>query len=228
MRSDIFIPTTNFQRMQALCEELLRDTLGVEMAAIMGRAGRGKTTAAFRIFAMNPATVYVLYHEDWSHNELMREIAFRLCGTRPRLRQTCFEMIRDELSARRRIVMIDEADRMNIKCLNVMRNLHDVCHVPVLFIGEEDLSARLSRERRLISRVRDMVTFTPATQADCSVFYSEAMNQRLAPEHAARLIRHSDGDFRRILTDALYTERILKASNLQVITDKVIDEICKK
>ena len=54
---DVFIATQNFQKMQALCDELLGPALGVEMAAVTGRAGRGKTTAAERIYAANENTV---------------------------------------------------------------------------------------------------------------------------------------------------------------------------
>ena len=224
---EAFVPTQNYQRMDALCSELLGPVLGVEIAAVTGRAGRGKTTAAERIYAINPNTVYVLYQEGWHFLELLREVAFRLCGTRPRFRQACFEMIQTELATRRRIIMVDEADRMNLKCLNVLRNLHDICKAPVLLIGEEVLTNHLGAERRLISRVRDMVSFGPVTQADVSVFFVQAMGQRPSPESVAKLLKHSRGDFRRVLTAAVEAERIMKASGLSTITDAAINAICK-
>lgn len=225
---DIFINTKNYQRLQALCDELLGACLGVEMAAILGRAGRGKTTAAEKIYTTNSNTVYVLYHEAWPHTELLREITFRLCGTRPRYRQTCFEMIQTEIGNKRRIIMVDEADRMNIKCLNVLRNIHDVCKTPVLLLGEEDLRNKLGRERRLISRLRDTITFEAVCQADVVVWYRQALGQQLAPESAAKLLKSSGGDFRNVLTDALAIERIMKASGIEAITERVVDEVCKK
>jgi len=224
---DIFISTQNYQRTQALCDELLGVALGVEMAANLGRAGRGKTTAAERIFTANPNTVYVLYHEAWSHTELLREIAFRLCGTRPRFRQTCFEMIQTEIGNRRRIIMVDEADRMNLKCLNVLRNIHDVCKTPILLIGEEDLKTKMVRERRLISRLRDTIWFEPVSQADVVVFYRKALDQQLLPDSATKLLRNAKGDFRNVLTQAVKAERIMKASGIDAITERIVDEICK-
>ena len=224
---DIFINTKNYQRMTALCEELLGACLGVEMAAVVGRAGRGKTTAAERIFTTNPNTVYVLYHEAWSFSELLREITFKLCGTRPRFRQQCFEMIQTEIGNKRRIIMVDEADRMNLKVLNVLRNIHDVCKTPILLIGEEDLRNKLSRERRLISRMRDMLSFGPVIQADVVVWYRQAMDMSLPPDLAAKLLSHAQGDFRNVLTDALAVERIMQASGIGAITERVVDEVCK-
>ena len=224
---DIFINTKNYQRTTALCDELLGACLGVEMAAILGRAGRGKTTAAERIYTTNPNTVYVLYHEAWPHTELLREITFRLCGTRPRFRQTCFEMIQTEIGNKRRIIMVDEADRMNIKCLNVLRNIHDVCKTPILLIGEEDLRNKLGRERRLISRLRDTISFEPVCQADVVVWYRQAMDQQLPPEWASKLLRIAQGDFRNVLTQAVRAERIMKASGITALTERIIDEVCK-
>jgi DNA transposition AAA+ family ATPase len=223
---DIFIPTQNYQKMQALVNELMGPALGVEMAAITARAGRGKTTAAERIYATNTRTVYVLYHEDWSYTELLREVAFRLCGTRPRFRQVCFEMIQSEMASTRRLIMVDEADRMNLKCLNVLRNIHDVCKVPVLLIGEDDLKNKLGKERRLISRLRNTLSFEPVSQADVVVFYKNALGMPITPDMAGKLMKHSQGDFRNVLTDAVAIERTMKASSIEAVTDRIVGEIC--
>jgi len=227
MKTDVFIATENYQKTSELVNELIATAYGVEMAVITGRAGRGKPTAAERIYATNPGTVYVLYQEGWSYIELLREITFRLCGTRPRYRQTCFEMVANELAAKRRVIMIDEADRMNLRCLNGVRNIHDICRVPVLMIGEEALASHLEAERRLISRVRASIAFAAVSQADVVVFFSQALGQKLTPDYAARLIKHAGGDFRRVLTGAVRAERIMRASGIDTITDAVINAVVK-
>jgi DNA transposition AAA+ family ATPase len=227
MRDD-FVPTQNFQRTQALCDELLNSALGVEMAAITGRAGLGKTTAAERLFTHTKNAVYVLYQEKWKYLELLREITFKLCGTRPRYRQTCFEMIANELAVSRRIIMVDEADSMNLTCLNVIRNIHDVLHVPVLLIGEDTLLTKLNKERRLKDRLRASIAYQEVSQADVVVFYAKLLRQKLTSEHTARLLKHAGGSFRRVLTDAVKAERIMKSSGLSVITDAVVEAVLKE
>lgn len=219
---DVFIPTQNFQRFQALCDELLQSTVGIEMAAVMGRAGRGKSTAAEREVTMNPKTVYVRYEERLSHVGLIREICFAIAGARPRSTQVCFEMIQEELSRVRRIIMIDEADRLSMKHLNVCRDFHDVCKVPVILIGEEPLRGRLARERRMISRIRQELMFEPVGQGDVTVFYRKMLEKSVTPEQAATLLRHAQGDFRNILKDAIAVERIMEASGMKEITDPII------
>lgn len=225
---DAFIETQNYQRFQSLVGDLLSSTHGVEIAAVTGRAGRGKSSAAEKLFATNPHTVYVLYKEDDSYGDLLREITFRLGGARPRIKQYCFEIINSELQKHRRLIMVDEADRMPMKCLNGLRNIHDITKAPILLIGEDILRSKLANEQRMISRVRDILPFEPVGQPDVVVFYRKNMDMALTPEHAAKLLRHSQGDFRAVMTDAVYLERIMRTSGLTVITEAVIDEVCKR
>jgi DNA transposition AAA+ family ATPase len=224
---DVFVETANFGRTRELCDELLGPALGVELGAVTGRAGRGKTTAASRIYAINPDTVYLVYQEAWSHTETLREIAFRLCGTRPRYRDRSFEMIQTEMGHRRRLIMVDEADRMSVKCLNVLRNLHDICRAPILLIGEEDLTGKLSREGRLTSRLRKTICFDPLVPADVKIWFKRSLGQDITPDQATRLCAHAGGDFRNILTVALTAERYMSVSGIAAITDRIVEEICK-
>jgi len=225
---DTFVPTRNHQRLTALCDELLDGPgRGVEMAEVIGRSGRGKTTSAEKIFSVNENTVYVLYQEAWSHTELLRDITFRLCGVRPRFRQVCFDMIQNEMAAKRRIILVDEADRMPLKCLNILRNIHDICKIPVVFIGEDELKPKLARERRLMSRLRDIIEFGPITGADIVVFFRQSLDAQLPSKSAVKLLQHSKGDFRNVLTQAVKAERIMKASGITTLTERIVDEICK-
>jgi len=221
----VFIPTQNFQNANTIVADLLSASYGVDLAVFTGRAGRGKTTTAERIFTTNPNTVYVLYEEGWNYLALLREITFKLCGTRPSRRQQCAEMVERELSARRRVILVDEADRANMHVLNGLRNIHDKCGAPIVLIGEEALTAKLSRERRLISRVRAQLSFTAVTQADVVLFFRKTIEQDLTPAHTARVLKYSGGDFRRVLTAAIAAEKIMATSGLTAITDAVIDKV---
>jgi DNA transposition AAA+ family ATPase len=224
---NVFIKTRNFQNFQVLCEELRASAMGIELAAAVGPAGRGKSTAAERTVTMNPDIIYILYKEADTYLDLLREIFFVLTGSRPRFKQACFEIILNEMAQRRRVIVVDDADRMNSKCLNGLRNIHDICRVPVLLVGEEKLTANLARERRLISRTRQVLQFDPVSQADVSVFYRESLKLAVKPELAGQLLRHSQGDFRVVLKDAISIERKMKASGLKEITAQLVANVCK-
>ena len=222
----VFVPTENFLKADKIASDLLGTVYGSDIYAFIGRSGSGKTTIAQRMFVTNNRSVYVLFCEGWNHVELLREITFRLSGARPRFQQVCFEMIQNEMEKKRRLLMIDESDRLNLKCLNVLRNIHDVCKVPVLLIGEEDLESKIARERRLISRLRGTLYFDPVLQADITVFFKYALGIQLTPDMSGKLLKHSGGDFRNVVTYAVKIERIMKASGLESITDLLIDKVC--
>lgn len=226
MNDNVFIPTTNFQRFQSLCEDLLSTQLGLEMACVIGPAGRGKTVAAQKIRSMSDSTVYLRFQERLTHIGLVREAAFVLSGVRPRSTQACFEAIQDSLAQRRRIILVDEADRMSIRHLNTLRDLHDMFCAPVVMIGEGPLDGKLKTERRLESRVASKLYFEPVSVGDVAMFYQKALGQQLSPKQAGVLVRHGEGDFRMIVNDAVNAERRMKASGLPSIIDQLVLEVC--
>lgn len=223
---EVFIPTQNFQAFSALCDDLLRTPLGLEMGCVIGPAGRGKTKAAERTAVMSPDTVYLRHQERLTHIGVIRELAFALAGARPSSAQHCFELIQTELAHHRRIIMVDEADRMSVRHLNTLRDIHDLCKVPVVMIGEEPLKAKLGQERRLSSRVAYEMRFEPIGVGDVRTFYKLALGQVLSPSHASLLARRSDGDFRLVVNDAIRLERAMKASGLSAVSDELLKEVC--
>lgn len=226
MREDIFITTENYIKFETLCHDLLRTSLGLEMGTVVGSTGRGKSTAAERIVAMNPNTVLVRFQERFTHVGLIREIGFMLGGARPRSTDRCFEIIQNELAHRRRVILVDEADRMSLKHLNTLRDLHDVLKAPIVMIGEETILALLERERRLKSRVAYEIRFEPIGQVDVAAFYRAAMSQAITTRQAVTLARHANGDFRSVINDAIQIERTMRASGLKEVSDELIKEVC--
>lgn len=93
MREDVFITTQNYTKFEALCQDLLNTSLGLEMAIVVGSSGRGKSMSAERIITMNQNTVLVRFQDRFTHVGLIREIGFMLGGTRPRSTDRCFEII---------------------------------------------------------------------------------------------------------------------------------------
>ena len=220
--NDNFIATRNYQRYSELCKEL-SSTYGVDMAAVTGRAGRGKSTAAYRIFSQQEhPCIYVVYQGGWSHSALLREIVFKVSGTRPRFRQDCDELIERELSARQKIVMVDNADRMPLICFDVLRNIHDM-EIPVMLIGEDLLLRKLQRERWLISRVRRILDFEPATQADVVVLFKKITGKKILQEQAVKILKRADGDFRPVVVGAVAAETAMRKSGVDAVTDGVME-----
>src|SRR6266542_7057451 len=71
----------------------------------------------------------------------------------------------DELACRPRVVVIDEAQRLNRECIECLRHLHDhpATTFGLLLVGGDGCWEVLSREPMLRSRIYRRVTFRPLT-----------------------------------------------------------------
>lgn len=223
----VFVPNKNYQQFEEVSNELLTKPLGIDEAAVVAPPGRGKSTASQHLITMNPNAVYVCFEPRFSIAALIREIAFKIGGTRPRSTQASVDLIQEETARQRRIILVDEADQMSIRHLNQLRAFHDLHGLAIILIGEDSLLSKLSHERRLMSRIRQILKFEPVTQADIAIFYRKALSLGLSTEQTGALHRHSRGDFRKVIVDATKTERLMKVNSLKVITDSIIAEVCK-
>jgi hypothetical protein len=224
----VFIPTKNYNRFQSLVADLINSTIGVEMAPVIGRAGRGKTTAALRLVANNPDIKYIRYEGGWTTKALMQEVAFKLTGSRLKTTQKAREAAKSALLEKRRVLLIDEADRLSVNLLNCLRDFHDICAVPIILIGEKDLLGRLATERRLKDRCVPHLSFEPVGMAEIIVLYRHLFEQDIEKPWAMSLHRHSEnGEFRLIMRDAQLIDRKMKASGLEKISEALVKDVCK-
>jgi hypothetical protein len=155
----------------------------------IGRSGRGKTTTWGKIATVDDRVAYVSYAGWLSHTGIIREICFSVAGARPRSAQACFELLERSLAEKQRMILVDESDRMSLKHLNVLRDLHDRCAVPIVLIGEELLRSKLAQERRLVSRICHEVIFEEVGRSDVALFYLRSLDLELSPRMASDLAK---------------------------------------
>ena len=221
----VFITTENVRKFNALADELLDPStdLTSSIGVVIGRAGRGKTVAARHYAVMHRDAVYVLYVDGFSLVDVAREIAFELGGVRPRTFRACLNVIEDALQAsNRRLVIIDEADKMPRKYLEMLRGINERAALPIVLVGEEPLRRALEQERRLKSRTRRIVIFDPISIPDVYAYYKMALDVELAPDVADALWRRAKGDFRMAVRDAIAVARIMNTNRLVAVTSDVI------
>jgi DNA transposition AAA+ family ATPase len=214
-----FVRTENIMRFEGMCRELesKESLIGPSLAMLTGPAGRGKSAAAER-YASQTAAVYIAPMCVRTPLMVLRDICFELAALKPGRTDGCLELISDEMERNRRLVMVDEADLLEMRTLEMLRNLNERTGCPVLLIGEDGLISKVESRRRISSRLRRRMTFGPVTQADMMVFFKNALDQELSPETVKVLHRASGGDWRPILKMALDIERAMTASSLKKIT----------
>ncbi len=221
---DVFVRTSNVDRFFELADEL-SDPVGdltSSIGMVIGRAGRGKSFAARRYAVNNENSVYILYVDGFSLVDVAREIAYELSGLKPRFFRACLEAIEDASVTERKLVIIDEADKMPKKTFEMLRSINERCALPMILVGEENLKKILQSERRLKSRVRRIVHFEPVDLVDITAYYKQAVG--IVPEGEALKMLHKrcSGDFRLVVRDSFEVVRILNASGLNRINEDVV------
>jgi hypothetical protein len=223
-----FIETGNTRIFSEICAELTSGSslIGPSLAMVTGPAGRGKTEAA-KHFAVHSDAIYIPPLNIRSPAMVLREIAFELASVRPNRTDGCLAIIGDEMARKRRLIMIDEADLLDMRVLEMLRNVNERCAFPVMLIGEEGLKGRIASRRRLASRIRRRMDFGAINQKDITYFFAQSMGVKVSPDVTAIIHKHANGDWRPVLTTAIGIERAMKTSNLTEVTVEMVSNVLK-
>jgi len=213
---NVFVTTQNVLRFSEMLESH-GESCGAGhpgLYVVVGRAGRGKTECARWYAVSNPSSVvYVSYIGTWTPLSMLQAICWELGQCRPSRTSSAVDLITEEMGRERRTIIVDEADRMGMKLLDLLRDLNGLTGCPIVLVGEEPLNAKLKPSRRMCSRVRRRMEFLPVQQSDLSQFYSQAMEKvALGPQALTLLTRACEGDFRPAIVDAYAVERLLRAN----------------
>ena len=223
-----FIETTNVNQFRAICEELTDDAsrIGPSLVMVTGSAGRGKSEAARQV-AVHTDAIYIPPLNVRSPAMVLREVCFELSMLRPHRSEACLDVIGQEMAKARRLIMIDEADLLEMRVLEMIRNLNERYACPILLIGEDELKSRVASRRRIHSRIRRTLEFGPVAQADIQVFFRRALDRALDPKTTALIHRRARGDWRPVLTMAAAIERAMLASGVNEITEELVKHVAQ-
>jgi len=224
-----FISTPNVKMFNDLANDLLENpNLTSSIGLVKGTAGRGKTAAAKHYISTNRDSVYVLYVDGYSHSMLARQIAYELTGIKSHTFEKNLELIREATRMLRRMVIIDEADKMPGRLIEMLRGMNERCALPLLLVGEEMLYSRMSEEPRRLSRVRKpIVNFGKVSKVDIALFYEQAIGISITKniEVCDELLLRSRGDFRLVVSDAMAICKVLNSSGIGAVIMGVIDKL---
>jgi hypothetical protein len=223
MRRDVFIETHNvgaLRRAMSVLTDTERGQPGI--GVVQGEAGRGKTMAATEWHAVNGG-VFLRAMEGWTQHAFMQSLTWELTGDRPTGVERCRQRLMRQLGDTPQVIIVDEADRLQIGRIEDLRDIHDMTGCPVLLIGEEGLYPRLHARRRIYSRVTQVVDFQPVSAEDCLLFAHQAAALHLTPEAAHRLAQIAGGSFRMVFGFLLRLEDYAKAQQCDDVDVKTLE-----
>jgi hypothetical protein len=223
----VFVETDNVTRFKtavARMEDTANGQPGIGLA--WGQAGRGKTVALDSYYAEHGG-LRVDVWEDWTQTAFLQALCYEACGKRPRSSNLCKVTLVQELERNPRTIFVDEADRLHIKRIEDLRDIHRATGCSVVLVGEEELLGLLGERRRVWSRVTQEIKFGPVSEEDIVVYGVKAADLDITPEACSLIARHSDGDFRLVRNMMQLLEQAAKAKQTDIADEPMVQAVIK-
>jgi DNA transposition AAA+ family ATPase len=219
---DHFVLTKSIRKFQDGIDHINHKLKGVErMLLATGEPGLGKTEASIRYCATNGA-VLIRTLEMMTGPWLLRTIVFELGGSPYHRSDKNFDLIKQLLANKPRTIIFDEVDRFTRKpdILETLRDIHDVAHCPMVFVGEEHADKKLMNNRRLYRRFVEIVRFEKLDTDGVRQFLSEMSEIKYSNEAAEQITRDSNGKISEIITMIHHAENWARRNNAKSIVAK--------
>jgi len=189
-----------------------------EIGVCCGNAGLGKTFAVKKYAIDNPGVILIEADLGYTPRVLFSEIHKKLgydgCGTI----HAMFTDIIDKLKSSGRLIIIDEAEHLPYKSLELLRRIYDKAQVGILLVGMPRLIMNLKGEKRqyaqLYSRVGIAVRLNPLTKEDITAIISSVIPDNTSIYPA--LSEYSAGNTRVLTKLLVRAVRIARLNNMEV------------
>lgn len=214
MKKGVFIETDNVTLFRAAlrqAEDTERGRPG--MVAVWGEAGVGKTLAAHSMYAQHGG-VFLRVVGGLTAHALLQALCWELRGSRPHGAQRCMAEILRALEEAPATIYVDEADRLRVELIDMLRDIYDLTGAPVVLIGEQHLPGKLAQLSRIDDRIPEeyRVAMTGITTGDVALYAMEAADLALSPAACALLHKQARGNFRRVHNLLLTVEAAARAA----------------
>lgn len=183
-----------------------------------GPSGFGKTFAA--CYAMNEYNaVYIEAKSTWTRKAILISIARELGIAPGHTMYEITEQVSERLALSGRPLIVDEMDHIvNQGAVEVIRDIYEGSHAPVLLIGEENLPRKLQQWERFHGRILEFIAAQPADAEDARIlaeFYCRKIE--LSDDLLASLADAANGSIRRICVNLSLIEETALSAGKKVI-----------
>ncbi len=141
-----------------------------EIGVIYGQSGTGKTEAVKSYAKANPGVILIEADPGCTARSLFSDLSKRLGLEGRGSIHGMLEEAVEKLNGSGRLIIMDEAESLPLRALELLRRLHDKAGVGVLLVGMPRLLANLRGERgellQLYSRVGVAAKLEPLTEDD--------------------------------------------------------------
>ena len=149
------LETDTVQTITALLETAYEEC---QNGVIYGRAGLGKTTA-LRVFAkQNPEVVLIETLTTYTPNVLLKNIAKKIGVELRGSTNDINEAVIKKLQSSGRLLIVDEAENLSTRSLELLRRLHDLAGIGLVLVGTPRLLSNLKGRHGELEQLYSRVT----------------------------------------------------------------------
>ena len=231
-----FIITRQVKEVAAACHALIETR---DMGVIYGDPGVGKTLTTEYITARwhrrgYPKAICAEADVGSTPVGVAKTILKGLADLRPANAADMARIIAN-LARRQKVelITIDEAERLNRHCLEMVRSIYDKTKVPVMLIGMTDIVRKLKSHKKFYSRIGMAYYFEPLSYEQLAQHLSilHPLLADIDPATEKRLLafiyQATRGEFRRINRLVKQAERVRKVNNHPVLSLSVFEAASK-
>jgi len=223
---DEFIETSStmaFWEAAKTISDVEKGKIGMMLA--WGYSGRGKTECAKTYAIRNENAIYIRAFEGWSPVNMLTKICEKLNNMRPMRTEIAKRIIIEEVDGRDKILLIDEADRLTVKHIEHLRDIHDETSCPIVLIGEPSIYVQIKARVRIWRRFTQAVEFGPLANEDVMLFGLKNCGIKIVPEAARILKNKSKGSFGFLVHYMRMLEGLSKNNNIKEISPDIAKDL---
>ncbi len=224
-----FVRTKNVKKFITLANNLINRAEGVPgMALIYGEPGVGKTQSALW-WAANNDGILVTAKKTMSPHWLLEDIVKELDETPLFKSSDLFEQVVKSLIKYPRVIIVDEVDYLTSdkSTVEMLRDIHDRTHNPIIVMGMSFADKKLKRYTHLYDRFSEILHFETFNNEDVAYLINELSEIKFTTE-AIDYIQQTGNRFRQIVKLINKAEEIAAANDLKEIDLKTVSKITRK
>ncbi len=148
-----------------------------EMCLIYGEAGSGKTTAIKEYIKQHPEAILIEVIPGMSTKSLLQTICEKLNISGVVTIEEMITAISKEFKRREAVLIIDEAENLTTRTLEILRRIWDFSRVPIAFVGTynvvRNLKGRNGELLQLYSRINGRWEMRGLQENEWELFFGE-------------------------------------------------------
>jgi len=197
-----------------------------EIGVVYGMAGIGKTCAVKEYAARNQDVILIEADNGYTTKDLFSELIRKCGGYSGNSINEMKSGVIDRLKDSGRLIIVDEAENLPFKAIDLLRRVYDKAGVGVLFVGINRLYESLIQKRvvysYVLSRIGVAVCLNPVTREDIEKMINSSIPE--GTELLKLLCDLSRGNARTV-SKLIFRSKALADENGVAITPEMIRKV---